>query len=355
MKKSIKYTLLALAATALTVGFGSCSDWTDTESLDIKNPTLEDQNSKLYAKYLADLKAYKESDHKVLVVSFDNPSRGPWNQAERLTAVPDSVDYIALNNAGDLHADTKADIKKVQEKSTRVVWTINYNAIEEEWEEMAKLDPSLTEEQALAWMGKKFDKVIDNCQQSNAAGIMVDYNGKSTVSMTEPVLTKYDNRQKNMLDKVVAWKNSNQGKSLVFYGNIQYLVPSNMQFLNSTDLYILKTVRATNGSQVTLEAYMGMQAGKDIVELEFENPVHTDRFVACVQMLPKDDPSGTVGYWSDEVNGKELAIYAGAQWSVEESLDFGRKGLMITNINSDYHNNTYKSIRNVISIMNPNK
>lgn len=355
MKKSIKYTLLALAATALSVGFSSCSDWTDTESLDIKNPTFEEQNPQLYADYLKDLRSYKASDHKILFVSYENPINGPQKQAERLTALPDSIDYISLTHPDKLHADTQAEMNKIREdKATRVIYTISYDAIEAEWEDMAKADPTLTEEQALEYMGSKFDALIALCEKFNYDGIVVDYTGKSLVSMTEPVLKRYDNRQKNLLDKIVAWKEANKSKTLAFYGNVQYLVPANMIVLDQTDFIILKTERATSSYTPTLQAYMATEAGKDAAEVTGTNYVHTDRFVACVQLPPADDASKEVGYW-DGATGKELAALGAAQWTVEESSDFGRKGVMITKINSDYYNNTYINVRNAIKIMNPNK
>lgn len=64
MKRSIKiYFLPVLALTAVLLG--SCSDWTDSESVDISRPSLEEQNPALYAQYLAALRAYKASEHKL--------------------------------------------------------------------------------------------------------------------------------------------------------------------------------------------------------------------------------------------------------------------------------------------------
>lgn len=356
MKKSIKYTLLTLATALLTVGLGSCSDWTDTESLNVKNPTFEDQNSKLYQDYLKDLRAYKTSDHKVLFVTYSNPINGPIKQAERLTVIPDSVDYISLTEPAKVHADTQAEMKKIRnEKGTRVVYTINYDAIEAEWEDKAKGNPELTEEEALEYMGAKFTELIALSQKFDFDGIVLEYTGRSTVSMTEPVLERYDNRQKNLFNKITEWKNQNESKTLAFYGNVQYLVNTNMSVLDQADFIILKTERVLTPYSVTLQAYMASQAGKDAAEAtNGPNYVHTDRFVACVQLPLVGEPNSNVGYWNTP-DGKILATIGGAQWAVEESLDFGRKGLFITSINNDYYNNTYKSIRNVISIMNPNK
>ena len=64
MKRNIKKFLLPVAVVA-AVSFAACSDWTETESLDMKNPSLETQNPGLYKQYLEALRTYKAGEHKV--------------------------------------------------------------------------------------------------------------------------------------------------------------------------------------------------------------------------------------------------------------------------------------------------
>ena len=47
MKRNIKKFLFPAVAVAV-LSFAACSDWTETESLDINYPTLEEQNPELY-------------------------------------------------------------------------------------------------------------------------------------------------------------------------------------------------------------------------------------------------------------------------------------------------------------------
>jgi hypothetical protein len=60
MKRNIKKFLFPAVAVAV-LSFAACSDWTETESLDINYPTLEEQNPELYKQYLKALRDYKAS------------------------------------------------------------------------------------------------------------------------------------------------------------------------------------------------------------------------------------------------------------------------------------------------------
>ena len=68
MKRNIKKFLFPAVAVAV-LSFAACSDWTETESLDINYPTLEEQNPELYKQYLKALRDYKAGEHKVVLGS----------------------------------------------------------------------------------------------------------------------------------------------------------------------------------------------------------------------------------------------------------------------------------------------
>ena len=60
----------------------------------------------------------KPSDHHVLFVSFSNVAN-PVKQGERLTALPDSVDYISLNNPSEIGAGLLEEMNEVRRKGTK--------------------------------------------------------------------------------------------------------------------------------------------------------------------------------------------------------------------------------------------
>ena len=76
MKRNIKKFLFPAVAVAV-LSFAACSDWTETESLDINYPMLEEQNPELYKQYLKALRDYKAGEHKVVLVSMDNTTSAP--------------------------------------------------------------------------------------------------------------------------------------------------------------------------------------------------------------------------------------------------------------------------------------
>src|SRR5574344_1355821 len=135
-----KYNILAWTFCLLvSATFTGCSKWTDTESITINEPGIANQNSELYAQYLTKLKAYKASKHKITIGWFDNSNKLPINQAQHISAVPDSLDYISLMTPDTL---TKAELDEIatlrQDKGTKVIYTINFDAIKLVYDNRAK-------------------------------------------------------------------------------------------------------------------------------------------------------------------------------------------------------------------------
>lgn len=359
MKNNLKYKLSGVMFLASALMITSCDDWTDVESLQLNTPTFEEQNPQLYADYLKDLNRYKSEEHKVTFVSFENPQGAPGKQAERLTAIPDSVDFICLNNPENIDPEVQAEMVKIREKGTRTVYSIDYSNIESVWKEKQKADPDLTEEDALAYIGECTVTLLALCDKYNFDGIVVDYTGRSLVSLPEATLAQYNGRQQEFFGKIMDWQSQHDSKTLAFYGNIQYLVPENMEMLSKYDYIMLKTTFSTNADDLALKAYLAIQAGIDAVSGEEAgmNPVPVDRFIACVELPQPDDKDKVKGYWNtvDEAGNKLIAAPGAARWMVEESPNYTRKGIFIMNIQNDYYNNTYGYVREVIRIMNPNK
>ena len=358
MKNLFKYSMSAVAILASAVTLSSCNDWTDPESLDIHYPSFEEQNPQLYADYIKDLKNYKAEEHKMAIVSFDNP-KNPAKQAERLTAMPDSLDFICLNNPDEISPDTQAEMVKIREKGTRTIYRVDYSSFETDWKAMVKENPELTEEEALKYIGERTDAMLILCDKYNYDGMIVDYTGRSLVSMRPEVLAEYNGRQQLFFNKVLECQTKHTDKVLIYYGNIQYLVPENMSMLKKYDYVILKTVDSSNADDLSLKAYLAIQAGEDVKTALYEgvNPVPTDRFIICVQLPQADDKDQIKGYWStlNDKGEKILAAPGTALWMGQTSSDFTRRGIFIQNVQNDYYNNTYEQLREVIYIMNPNK
>ena len=132
MKKIFKYTLPALIACPMMLA--ACSEWTEPESITLRYPSIEEQNPKLYAQYLESLNDFKASKHSIVMVSVNNLSTAPANQSQHLTALPDSVDYICLNNIFDVNEMHITEMDEVRKKGTKVVGLVDFDAIESAWQ-----------------------------------------------------------------------------------------------------------------------------------------------------------------------------------------------------------------------------
>lgn len=360
MKTILKNKKLFVGLIMSALLLPACNDWTDPESLTLHTPSFEEQNPELYEAYLKDLCNYKAGDHNVMFVSFNNPLTHPVNRSEHLTVLPDSIDFVSLNNPDQLSGDIQNEMVEIRRKGTRIVYTIDYAGFEKDWTAIVKnSDGSLTEEDALQYLGERTDEMLALCDRYNYDGVIVDYTGRSMVSLPEKELAEYNARQKNFLDRIGVWIDSHKGKTLAFYGNAQYLFPEYMSILSKCDYIILKTLSSTGEGDLSVKAYMAVQAGKDAAaELGgSENLVPTDRFVACVETPRPEDKEQAFGYWDTETGGsKMLATYGAAKWVASPSVDFERKGLFVQNAHNDYFDNNpvYRNIRESIQIMNPN-
>lgn len=359
MKTVFKCTMPLIMFMALFVIFTSCDDWTDIESIDIHNLSFEEQNPQLYADYIRDLKKYKSEEHKLTFISFNNPQGNPAKQSERLTAVADSVDFICLNNPDNLDTETQGEMVEIREKSIRTLYIIDYQTFENEWKTLVKEHPELEENDALAHIGQRTDAMLALCDKYNYDGIVINYNGRSLVSLTENALAEYSMRQQTFYNKVMDWRNKHSDKTLVLWGNVQYLMPENLAMLSMFNFIVLKTEASTNADDFAVKAYMAIQAGDDVKDEYYGGvtPVPSDRFITSVELPQANDINQSKGYWNTlDTNGnKMVAVVGAAQWTLQISPDFIRKGLFIMNAETDYYNNTYVQVREVINIMNPNK
>lgn len=119
MKKYIIFSFLATILLNI-----SCSDWTETENKNIDKLLVDADStlSRAHQNYLANLRAYKQTDHELTFGWF-----GGWtgeSPASRcLYNLPDSTDVISLwDGCTNLSAAKQADLKRAQQiKGLRVL------------------------------------------------------------------------------------------------------------------------------------------------------------------------------------------------------------------------------------------
>ena len=128
MKRLFQYTIGALSVCALAASLVSCN--TDVEAVKVVSPNIEQQNPQLYAQYLTNLRAYKNSDHQVVITYFDNSAKVSTNQSQRISALPDSIDYVCLSAPQNLSDLEKKEMKEAQtKKGTKFMYSIDFDAI----------------------------------------------------------------------------------------------------------------------------------------------------------------------------------------------------------------------------------
>lgn len=109
-KLNFKFIFIVLS---LSIVFTSCSDWTETSSVDLIESNIETDNPELYAQYLSNLREYRNKEHKTVYVWFDNVKDMPKSRGEQISAIPDSVDIVNLVNPDDLSSWVISDMESL--------------------------------------------------------------------------------------------------------------------------------------------------------------------------------------------------------------------------------------------------
>ena len=132
MKSKMKTKILWLVFCSFSViQFIGCSEWTEQESLTVKEPDIEEQNPELYAQYLENLKIYKNSNHKIVCTWFDNSVKTPVTRAHHLSAIPDSIDIVDMMYPDELYDWEISEMEAIRnDKGTKVIYTLSYPEIE---------------------------------------------------------------------------------------------------------------------------------------------------------------------------------------------------------------------------------
>lgn len=348
MKNSIKIMLGSmLAAVAMCVV--SCSEWNEPKNLEIKTPSLEERDPALWAEYLAALQAYKSSAHKLVFVTVNNPVNAPAvNRAEHLTVLPDSVDYIVLNNPDNLHADFVKEFDEVRKKSTKVLYAFSYETFNADWLAMAREDSSLTEEQHLEYITACTEEALTLCEKYNYDGLIFAYTGVSPLSIPASQREAAVALQNAYFAPIASWKASHKGKSISFMGRADFVLEEVAgSVFGQCDYVMVDTDNATNESDVAVSCAKALDS----------SAVPSDRIVVTVLEVQPDDNNQTFGWFgTQDANGNKLrALPYVAQWVASTSPNYTRAGLVIKNVQPDYYNVTkiYPHLREAISIMNP--
>lgn len=343
MKNSM---LLGLSA----VAFSACSDWTDVESVNLNTSSLETQNPQLYEAYLQEVRNYKQSEHKVMIVKFDNSANYPSGRGEHLTALPDSVDYIVLNNPDNLNEVVVKEMGKIKmEKGIKTLFSIDYATIEQEYQTEIENKEAETENNSAAQDGfldfceQRMDYYLSLYEKYGYDGINVIYNGVSLPGLLQEEKTQLADRQGIFFSKINAWKDVNQNAELLFEGKPQNTL-CDKEFFTIARYIIVPSTDAISSDQLVYELQSVVTEG-----------VPTDKFVYGVTM-PSSGAVGNGYFGIADANGNRMYAVSGAASTVVSSKgNYRVKGVCVDHVQEDYYNfqKSYQNVREAIALMNP--
>lgn len=365
MKKIFKYTLPALIACPMMLA--ACAEWTEPESITLRYPSIEEQNPELYAQYLKSLNNFKASEHSIVIVSVNNLSTTPANQSQHLTALPDSVDYICLNNIFDVNEMHITEMDEVRKKGTKVVGLVDFDAIESTWQNILQKEAEdaanaetleegnepesndeTTDEDPAIVNARRF---IEYCKKETARqlnainalgtdGIVMNFTGFDLNSLlqNEEKTTAETERQGAFFNQLAEWKVTHADKELIFKGSPQNVIGKDI--LAESRYIIVNAHSVKNQYEMSYHIYMATVP-----------KVPTDRFILGIT-TPYTTNTG-------KVNGKLVdgssTIVGAAQWVLTPASN-GAAGISIDGVESDYFNridNVYPTVKEAINILNP--
>ena len=230
MKISINKLYSGLFLLLILILSASCSDWNDIEAVDIDPQHAKDQNPELWARYMESLRIYKqERTHYITYGSFKNGTKQSKNEGAYLRSVPDSLDIVTLANSENITAYDREDIPSLQEKSTRVLYLVDY----------AKKMTELADAAALStWL----DKAVATATELKLDGFA--FNGLPSYGGTDAEQAARKEAARLIVSKLSAF-----GKTLVFEGDPAFVDAAD---LSKLDYVVLNTTDIENAVNLKL-------------------------------------------------------------------------------------------------------
>lgn len=342
MKNKLKSkTIIFLFSLLTSFTLASCSDWTDVEALKIEDPGIENQNPELYAEYLENLKIYKSSHHKTVYAWFDNSVKTPFNRAQHIDNIPDSVDVVILMHPDNLNSREMKEKESIRNsKATKTIFTLSYDLIKLKYDnKLAEQEETNIEpEDFITFLADTLKYSLNMVDKYDYDGIAISYNGKGILHMTDPEKEIYILNENTFINTIQNWSEAHKDKIIVFEGKPQNMV--NNTILSSCRHIIISGIEATNANKLSYNILTACVDG-----------VPTDRFIVTAPSTSLDQSDKKTGYWTDG----SLAVTSSATWAAASYTDFTISGLGIHNVNNDYFNarKVYQYTREAIYILNP--
>lgn len=333
----LRFLLLAL----LAIPVSACSDWTEEEGVEVAEPDYGPN----YERYLAELRAYRNTDHKVVYAWFENIEQ-PVSQAHHLTAVPDSVDIINLMTPEIFPDWQRREMEEVRtSKGIRFVYSVSYPELEALYNEALSAGEIQADGETDPFLGFATDFLDRKLALFNADGydgIAVLFNGKKTLHMTEAEKATYLAREALFMGRIAAWRAANPNSLFIFEGKPQNLTDKSI--LTETEFIVIRTEGVVYESSLDYEVMLCIEEG-----------VPTDRFVISAQPKSLDVADTKTGFICNDENQWVPFLPAAAEWVATRDSRFAKVGLGVYKIQNDYYykSQSYINTRVAIGMINP--
>lgn len=344
-------TIVLSAAVILSAA--ACSKWTEQEPLEFNYLTIEDKNPELYEAYLKSIRDYHATEHQVLIARFDNKAGVPAGRADHINCLPDSVDYVVLNNYELINEATLKEVVEIREKKAiPTLIVLDYALLEKEYkaylETLSEETPEVAEEtegdaeQVVdprnQWFADKASAFVAAAKQYGLDGILVSYTGKGLLSLKDAEKADVAAFQEAFFAPVLSYV-AETGKMFFYEGNPTTLVAPET-VLADTRYIIVPAEDVTVAVGFNFEVMMSMGAG-----------IPSDRFVIGVTAFDVTDDTATDGLFSGDIT----AIEGAGRWAVTPADGYVKAGVCVNHAQYDYYNmqNVYSGINAAIATMNP--
>ncbi|MBL1407242.1 glycoside hydrolase family 18 [Sphingobacterium faecale] len=330
----IKRYSIAILLGAILANATACKEWTEVKPLDLSSPDMEQQNPSLYTKYLEDLRAYKNTAHKVNMGWFNNLNKEPSGQGQHISKVPDSLDFIILEHPLSLVDREISEMTELlNKKATKTIYEIDFSAIKTAF--VKKDDKNLVFED---FVKDTVTSILNTTARFPYQGLIVSYQGKELSHLTASEKNQLEAEENLFFGLVHPWFVKNAGKTAIFKGSPQYLI--NRDILQEVKYIILPTESAVDLGGLSYALLSAMTTN-----------VPTDRFVVSTSMTSYKADESKLGYFLD---GSRAAL-ATAQWAASVQNGVQIQGVGYKNLPYDYFNvlKSYQYSRQAIQITNP--
>lgn len=323
-------------------GLASCGEWTETQSIAIREADVERDDPQLYAQYLADIREYRARDHKIMYVDFDNIAGVPFSRGHHLNAIPDSVDIVSLMNPDEPASWAVSEMDELRRaKGMRFVFTIGYPAVEQAYEKLLQQGDA-PDGGFPAFAAAFVDTHLALVEKYGYDGISVLFYGKSTTHLTDPQKEEYLANESAFMSGISAWVEGNPDKLFIFEGSPQNL--TDKSGLQRADYIVVRCEALDYASSIDFEVLQTLVDG-----------VPNDRMIIRVSALSLDPDDLKTGYFIGSDLRSEPAIPIAAEWVCAADARFAKRGLAIQDARNDYFTTrgSYQTLRDAISTMNP--